>query len=148
ADYNNYIKVKLIQLITNAAGQFGMISGQMNDILSANKEIEYKTLESIHRYKTGKLIQAPVVAAAMIAGANNDIINTLNDFSGERFLIFQIKYYLLDVQSKKEELGNLVGTDEKNQTFSYVTLFGVEGAMDLLKEKEAETKKLLYKLKD
>src|SRR5699024_9372878 len=148
ADYNNYIKVKLIQLITNAAGQFGMISGQMNDILSVNKEIDYKTLESIHRYKTGKLIQAPVVAAAMIAGANNDIINTLNDFSGELGLLFQIKDDLLDVQGTKEELGKSVGTDEKNQTTTYVSLFGVEGAMDLLKEKEAETKKLLYKLKD
>lgn len=148
ADYNNDIKVKLIQLITNAAGQFGMISGQMNDILSVNKEIDYKTLESIHRYKTGKLIQAPVVAAAMIAGASNDIIDTLNDFSGELGLLFQIKDDLLDVQGTKEELGKSVGTDEKNQTTTYVSLFGVEGAMDLLKEKEAETKKLLYKLKD
>ncbi|QYA49243.1 polyprenyl synthetase family protein [Nosocomiicoccus ampullae] len=148
ANYNDAIKIKLIQLITSAAGQFGMISGQMNDILSANKEIDYKTLENIHRYKTGKLIQAPVVAAAMIAGASNDIINNLNDFSGELGLLFQIKDDLLDVQGTQEELGKSVGTDEKNQTTTYVSLFGVEGAMDLLKEKETETKRLLYKLKD
>ena len=148
ANYNDAIKIKLIQLIISAAGQFGMISGQMNDILSANKEIDYKTLENIHRYKTGKLIQAPVVAAAIIAGASNDIITTLNDFSGELGLLFQIKDDLLDVQGTQEELGKSVGTDEKNQTTTYVSLFGVEGAMDLLKEKETETKRLLYKLKD
>lgn len=148
ADYNDAIKIKLIQLITNAAGQFGMISGQMNDILSANKEIDYKTLENIHRYKTGKLIQAPVVAAAIIAGASNDIVNTLDDFSAELGLLFQIKDDLLDVQGTQEELGKSVGTDVKNQTTTYVSLFGVEGAMDLLKEKETETKRLLYKLKD
>ena len=61
ADYSNDVKVKLIETLTSAAGQNGMISGQMNDILSTNASIDYETLEQIHRHKTGKLMVAPVI---------------------------------------------------------------------------------------
>lgn len=148
ADYSNDVKVKLIETLTSAAGQNGMISGQMNDILSTNASIDYETLEQIHRHKTGKLMVAPVISAAIIANQNEDVIATLQRFAEELGLLFQIKDDLLDVQGTKEEIGKEVGTDEKNNTTTYVSLFGIEGATDLLKKKEKETTELLYRLKD
>ncbi|OFO55481.1 polyprenyl synthetase family protein [Nosocomiicoccus sp. HMSC059G07] len=148
ADYSNDVKVKLIETLTSAAGQNGMISGQMNDILSTNASIDYETLEQIHRHKTGKLMVAPVISAAIIANQNEDVIVTLQRFAEELGLLFQIKDDLLDVQGTKEEIGKEVGTDEKNNTTTYVSLFGIEGATDLLKKKEKETTELLYRLKD
>ena len=148
ADYSNDVKVKLIETLTSAAGQNGMISGQMNDILSTNASIDYETLEQIHRHKTGKLMVAPVISAAIIANQNEDVIDTLQHFAEELGLLFQIKDDLLDVQGTKEEIGKEVGTDEKNNTTTYVSLFGIEGATDLLKKKEKETTELLYRLKD
>ncbi len=148
AEYSNDVKVKLIETLTSAAGQNGMISGQMNDILSTNASIDYETLEQIHRHKTGKLMVAPVISAAIIANQNEDVIATLQRFAEELGLLFQIKDDLLDVQGTKEEIGKEVGTDEKNNTTTYVSLFGIEGATDLLKKKEKETTELLYRLKD
>ena len=148
ADYSNDVKIKLIETLTSAAGQNGMISGQMNDILSTNASIDYETLEQIHRHKTGKLMVAPVISAAIIANQNEDVIATLQRFAEELGLLFQIKDDLLDVQGTKEEIGKEVGTDEKNNTTTYVSLFGIEGATDLLKKKEKETTELLYRLKD
>lgn len=148
ADYSNDVKVKLIETLTSASGQNGMISGQMNDILSTNTPIDYETLEQIHRHKTGKLMVAPVISAAIIANQNEDVIDTLQHFAEELGLLFQIKDDLLDVQGTKEEIGKEVGTDEKNNTTTYVSLFGIEGATELLKKKEKETTDLLYRLKD
>src|SRR5699024_12700932 len=60
----------ILQMISKSAGQNDMIGGQMLDIEAENREISFEDLEQIHSYKTGKLISAPVKAAAVIADAD------------------------------------------------------------------------------
>src|SRR5699024_839253 len=60
-------KVKLIRLLSEAAGHQCMVGGQILDMDSENKDISLDTLRKIHRYKTGALIRFSVVAACTIA---------------------------------------------------------------------------------
>ncbi len=48
--------------------------------------------------------------------------------AGELGLAFQIQDDILDVTSTTEELGKPVGSDEKNNKTTWVTLFGTEQA--------------------
>src|SRR3990172_6758808 len=61
--------VSMIREIAVASGVFGMVGGQVVDIQSENKEIDFPTLEYIHTHKTGALIRASVRVGALYAKA-------------------------------------------------------------------------------
>ena len=66
--------LKAFNEIARASGVMGMIGGQVVDILSENKEIDEKTLNFIHKYKTSALIEASIVVGARVGGANQQQI--------------------------------------------------------------------------
>jgi len=123
-------KLKLIQMISKSAGQNGMIGGQMLDIEAENREISFEDLEQIHSYKTGKLISAPVKAAAVIADADERTTFHLLKFADYLGIIFQIRDDILDVTGDVEITGKNTGSDARKDKVTYVSTFGLEGAMD------------------
>jgi geranylgeranyl diphosphate synthase type II len=58
-------------------------------------------------------------------------------------LAFQIADDVLDVTSTLEELGKPIGSDEKNNKTTYVTLMGVEGAREEAERLTREAVELL-----
>lgn len=123
-------KLELIQIISNSAGQNGMIGGQMLDIEAENNEISFEDLEQIHNYKTGKLISAPVKAATIIAQADKKTSSHLLKFADYLGIIFQIRDDILDVTGDVEITGKNVGSDARKDKVTYVSTFGLEGAME------------------
>lgn len=123
-------KLKLIQMISKSAGQNGMIGGQMLDIEAENREISFEDLEQIHSYKTGKLISAPVKAAAVIADADERTTFHLLKFADYLGIIFQIRDDILDVTGDVEITGKNTGSDARKDKVTYVSTFGLESAMD------------------
>ena len=93
--------------------------------LRSDKELAQ--LEEINRYKTGKLIVAAVLMGAVCAGMNEEEklahLRTFAERTGE---VFQIVDDILDVTSSTEVLGKTVGSDERNDKLTYVSLLGVE----------------------
>src|SRR5699024_10657969 len=69
AESNNppEVKVKLLQLLGEKAGNTGMIAGQTLDILSEGKEISLEELKEIHRSKTGELLSFSFMAGGILA---------------------------------------------------------------------------------
>ncbi|HIV82861.1 MAG TPA: polyprenyl synthetase family protein, partial [Candidatus Salinicoccus merdavium] len=110
--------------------QNGMIGGQMLDIEAENREISFEDLEQIHSYKTGKLISAPVKAAAVIADADERTTFHLLKFADYLGIIFQIRDDILDVTGDVEITGKNTGSDARKDKVTYVSTFGLEGAMD------------------
>lgn len=123
-------KLKLIQMISKSAGQNGMIGGQMLDIEAENTEISFEDLEQIHSYKTGKMISAPVKAAAIIADADEKTTFHLLKFADYLGIIFQIRDDILDVTGDVEITGKNTGSDARKDKVTYVSTFGLEGAME------------------
>ena len=115
---------KLTAILSDAAGNKGMIHGQEMDLRS---DKELAQLEEINRYKTGKLIVAAVLMGAVCAGINEEEklahLRTFAERTGE---VFQIVDDILDVTSSTEVLGKTVGSDERNDKLTYVSLLGVE----------------------
>ncbi len=77
-------------------GAAGMVGGQLDDIESEAKPASADHLRSIHRRKTGRLIQASSVLGAIYGGGAADAIEALRGFGGEIGLAFQLVDDALD----------------------------------------------------
>ena len=120
------VRIELVETISDAAGQSGMISGQMLDIEAEMKTASLDELETIHTFKTGALIKAPVTAACIIAGADEDIQSELERFSEVIGVLFQIKDDILDLEGNPELTGKNTGSDEKKGKVTYVSELGID----------------------
>jgi geranylgeranyl diphosphate synthase type II len=129
--------VRLIAEIGEATGISGMAGGQVLDLESEGKAISLETLKKIHELKTGALIRAAIRCGAIIAGAQDDILDRLTGYAQHLGIVFQIVDDILDVTSTTETLGKPVGSDEKNNKVTYVSLCGLEKAKEIAQE-EAE----------
>ena len=112
--------------IAEAAGPEGMIGGQVVDIVSEGKKVSKDVLNYMHLKKTGELIRASVVVGAMLAGANEDDKNKLNEFGQKLGLVFQIKDDILDVEGNVNKLGKNTLSDENNDKTNFISLYGLE----------------------
>ncbi len=110
--------------ISEAAGPEGMIGGQVVDIIGENKKISKEELIYMHNKKTGELIRASIVSAAILADAPKRDIEILNDFGLKLGLAFQIKDDILDIIGDVSKLGKNINCDENKSNF--ISLFGLE----------------------
>ncbi|MCL6635586.1 MAG: polyprenyl synthetase family protein [Peptococcaceae bacterium] len=113
-----------------AAGSQGLIGGQVVDTLSADGEIDARTLEYIHRHKTGALYRAAVRTGAILAGASEPQLAALTSYAEHLGLAFQIKDDILDIEGDEKVLGKPVGSDVKNKKATYPAFYGLEGARE------------------
>ena len=117
-----------MKVLASKAGIFGMIGGQTADILAegSQAEVDMSQLLFIHENKTAALIQSALTIGAILAGACEEEIQKLETVGYNVGIAFQIQDDILDVIGTKEELGKPIGSDEKNNKTTYVTLIGLE----------------------
>lgn len=118
-----------IQILGRKAGIYGMIGGQTADIeAETGAEITEELLLFIHENKTAALIQAAMMIGAVLAGANKGEVELMEKAAYNIGIAFQIQDDILDVTSTEEVLGKPIGSDEKNNKLTYVSLHGLEKA--------------------
>lgn len=139
------VKIKIIDEIMKAAGTDGIISGQVVDIDSEGKDIDEKTLNFIHKYKTAAMFKAAIRCGAILGGADNEKLNNLTKLSEIYGLAFQIKDDLLDVTSTLEELGKTPGKDAVVDKATFVKFYGIKGAKEKLNSLCDETYDIIDK---
>ncbi len=124
----------MIHEVAQAAGIFGMIGGQVVDIESEGKEIDYPTLQYIHTHKTGALILASVRVGVKLGSVNKETLKAFTRY-GERIgLAFQIADDILNVEGKAVLLGKETGTDLSKKKATYPSLLGLEESKRKAKE--------------
>ena len=134
SDYDNEQKIKCLKVLSHSCGANGMIYGQEIDILNEfNTNIDITQLKKIHEYKTGKLFSCALMLGAIITN-NDEYCDLLNEIGVLLGLAFQIQDDILDCTSSFEVLGKAIGSDEKQNKSTYVTLLGVSDAQILLNE--------------
>ncbi|AGC69209.1 farnesyl diphosphate synthase [Thermoclostridium stercorarium subsp. stercorarium DSM 8532] len=126
--------VKASCIIARAAGRDGMIAGQVIDMESEGTQVSATKLKTMHRKKTGALITASVIVPAVFLGLSEDKIKALTEYAENIGIAFQIRDDILDVEGTIEELGKPVGSDERNRKTTYVSLYGLDGAKEMLRE--------------
>ncbi len=123
-------RVAIIAEIAHATGTIeGMIGGQVMDLEAEHTRPDAKTLEYIHRSKTGALLTASVVTGGMYAGADVAQVQNLRDFGMNIGLAFQIVDDVLDVTQSSEQLGKTAGKDTASEKATYPALFGIEASI-------------------
>lgn len=122
-------KVALIRLLSDKAGCGGMVAGQVMDIDAETTPVnDLLALTTIHQYKTGALIQASILAGAIIGEADDEEYGKLASFGNDIGLAFQIVDDVLDVSSGEKKRGSKVSSDIVNGKTTYVTLLGIDNA--------------------
>lgn len=125
---------RVIREISQAAGPDGMVGGQAIDMESEGKSITMDELRKMHMGKTGALFRAAIRSGAILAGAGETELNALTRYAEAFGLAFQITDDILDVIGDENEIGKPVGSDERNNKSTYVTLTSLEKARQLAKD--------------
>ena len=124
-------RVPIIAEIAHATGTVdGMIGGQVMDLEAEHQHADAKTLEYIHRSKTGALLTASVVTGGLYAGGDESQLKSLRDFGMNIGLAFQIVDDVLDVTQTSEQLGKTAGKDTATEKSTYPSLFGIEKSIN------------------
>lgn len=127
-------KVKLISLLSQAAGSVGMVAGQLADIQSENKDITIEQLSRIHYLKTGKLFLFAVQAASVIARLSQKEALLLEKYATHFGRAFQIHNDIMDEIGTLEQTGKVTQADSELQKATYPRLLTLEGAKQALSE--------------
>ena len=113
------------QALSRAAGAAGMVAGQSLDLLCTGGAGGERELAEIYRNKTGRLIAAPVVMAAVLAGRDTAPAEEFGLALGE---LFQLTDDLLDALGSSAALGKSVGKDAQEDKLTAVKVYGQDGA--------------------
>lgn len=138
------LKIALISCLYQASGISGMIYGQELDIENENKKLSIDKLNTIHHYKTGKLLSCAFQLGGLIASPQD--VKVLKEIGYKVGLAFQIQDDILDVISDSKTLGKPVGSDASNHKETYTTLIGVEASQKEVDKLFKEAIKLVYSL--
>ena len=117
---------RALQILAKKAGIYGMIGGQVVDVKESGHQIGGDVLDFIYRLKTGALIESSVMIGAVLAGASESEVHTMEQIAAKTGMAFQIQDDILDVTGSAEVLGKPVHSDEKNEKTTYVTWKGIE----------------------
>ncbi|TYL48540.1 polyprenyl synthetase family protein [Marinomonas sp. IMCC 4694] len=129
---NAAIQLQLLQILIQASGRHGMVTGQMIDLASVGKDIDLIALEQMHQHKTGALIRASVHMGAISAGATSAAdLQALDIYATAIGLAFQVQDDIIDITSDTLTLGKAQFSDEEANKPTYPKLLGLEGAQAL-----------------
>ena len=125
-----------VRLIAEAAGDSGMIGGQIIDLQGETRRLEWGQLLRLHRLKTGALIKCAAALGALAAeyGSESKECREALTYAESIGLAFQVIDDLLDVTATEEELGKSVGSDAARGKTTFLSYFDVDGAQSYARE--------------
>jgi farnesyl diphosphate synthase len=120
------VRVKLVSALAKAAGEAGMVGGQMLDILAETRGFKsYDEIAHMQAGKTGALFGFACEAGAILAGRD---AAALRNYASQVGLAFQIADDILDVESSAEAIGKATQKDKSKGKATFVDLLGLDGA--------------------
>ncbi len=125
-------KLRVLQLVGEAAGAVGMVGGQAIDLQAAGQTpgqritLDPEGLRAMHARKTGALIRAAASAGAIMTGAEDHVVAAIDRYATELGLAFQIVDDILDVEGTAADLGKTIGKDAAEAKPTYPAFFGIE----------------------
>ena len=124
---------KALQVLAGNAGIYGMLGGQVVDVESEGQPLSREKLDFIYELKTGALIESAMLIGAILGGADEEQQKLISQAAKDVGLAFQIQDDILDVIGDQDVIGKPVGSDEKNQKTTYVSLRGLEQSAEDVK---------------
>lgn len=122
------IRCRLIADLASAAGNNGMIGGQMIDMQAPARALGPADVILLQRLKTGALFEFSCVAGAILGEAGPAEEERMRLYARDLGLAFQIADDLLDVTGTTEALGKTAGKDIEQGKATLVSVYGIDGA--------------------
>lgn len=138
--------VRALRILSEKAGIFGMVGGQVVDVEMTGSSLTGARIDFIYRLKTGALLEAALMVGAVLAGASQEQVCQMESIGTCIGMAFQIQDDILDMVSTTEELGKPVGSDEKNEKMTYVTIYGMDTAEKKVEEYSGQALEMLGQL--
>jgi geranylgeranyl pyrophosphate synthase len=124
-------RLRMIELLTRAAGSRGMAGGQAIDLGAVGQVLDIAQLEDMHVHKTGALIRASVLMGALSADRQDEgRLEQLDRFAKCVGLAFQIRDDILDEEGDTETLGKTQGADRALNKPTYPAVIGLDASRE------------------
>lgn len=115
-----------LRVLAAKAGIRGMVGGQTADVEHSGQPIDKDTLYYIYKNKTSALIEASLMVGAILAGASDEDVASMETVGESIGIAFQIQDDILDVEGDEQVIGKPVNSDEKNNKSTYAAIHGLE----------------------
>jgi geranylgeranyl diphosphate synthase type II len=128
--------LRAARLMAQAAGEAGMVGGQMMDIAWSHEHIDSISeaeLLQMHSLKTGALIRCASEIGAVLAGGSSAQVAALHDYGTHLGRAFQIHDDVLDVEGDPALTGK-AASDAANFKTTAPAIFGLERAKDMARD--------------
>jgi len=124
-----------------SVGPVGLAGGQVMDLECEGKQgVTLEDLTWIHTHKTATLLQVAVASGAVLGGATEEEVKSVEKFALNIGLAFQVADDILDVTASTEDLGKTAAKDLDSDKTTYPKLLGLE-------ESKIEAKRLVDEAK-
>lgn len=137
-------RIALLQVLSQQA--LKMVDGQALDLTSHQVRVSQVELATICKYKTGALLSCAVKIGAIIANADDGVLEKLSLFSQYLGLAYQVQDDVLDVISTQNILGKAQGSDAQNNKITHVSLLGMEKSRQLFQQYYEQARAVLLSL--
>ncbi|MGN0683352.1 MAG: polyprenyl synthetase family protein [Oscillospiraceae bacterium] len=122
--------LKLITLLADNVGVFGMIGGQTLDLEFENIVPTTSAILEMYRMKTGALLEFACKAGCIAAGADVKKQLAAAEYGRRLGVAFQIIDDIMDITLDTETLGKPVGSDAQSGKHTYVYAVGIDKARE------------------
>ena len=121
--------------LANAAGDEGMIGGQVTDLEGEEKELTFEELLRLHSLKTGKMIEVSALLGCIAAGysAETKEARAVCAYARNIGLAFQAIDDLLDLIGDEAVVGKTLSSDTENQKTTFLSFYGIDSVKDYAK---------------
>ena len=121
--------LKAVSILSSNAGLHGMIGGQVLDLSFEKNTPDEKQLTDMYMRKTGALLIAAATIGCIAAGkGTEENLRSATKYGYNLGLAFQVIDDILDVTANEKILGKPVGSDDKNNKTTFVTIYGIDKA--------------------
>ena len=138
-NFDEKIKVDLINKISESAGHLGIAGGQYLDLNYEHKNVSKRKIVEMEIKKTGKLFSFCCVAPLIVKKKNKKEIKKFEDIGSDIGLLFQVADDLIDYKGSLTFAGKKTGKDKKKGKATLISLLGYKNTIKY-------AKKLIFKI--
>lgn len=126
--------LKVISEFARAVGSTGMAAGQFLDLTNG-------PLEFVQEKKFGEMAECSAACGGLLAGAKDDEVDRLRRYGRTVGVLYQVVDDVLEANKMKREKEEEV--EKRREKMSYVSVYGVDRAMEMVEELRIRAKKEL-----
>ena len=139
------VKVSLLNLL--AISSYEMADGQSIDLSIVSKEVDILLLNSMHKKKTGALINCAVNFGVLLnPNIRQEDSKIISNFASKIGLAYQVQDDVLDITTSVDILGKRQNSDAIKRKPSYPSILGLDESIKIYKQLYKEALEEISKL--